>query len=405
MGNNLSKFNINAFLGCNSLTKFEISKNNPYYKVNGSCVIDIAAKSVVKGVDPSDIPTDGSVTSIGDSAFAGCSMEKVVIPDCITVIGMSAFSRSAVTELVLPESLTRIGAYAFASSHITELVLPESLTVIEVGAFQSCDYLVSVEFPKSKVELVAGVFSSCHQLKEVVLPEYLTVIPSYTFAFCRELEKVVLHSAITEIGAYAFEGCEKLKQLEGLHETALTKIGDGAFRECSALTEVIFPQTMQTIERSAFSHCVKLAHIYIPKQVSNIAYGAFENCPNLANVEIEEGNENYWGTGNSIIRTKMRRLVYAHASAVLPNDGSVQSFGEYSFYCTGLEEVVIPATIKRFRLFSFVDCEDLKMIIFLGTIEEWNSITKEGSCFGNSMTSNVIVQCSDGTIELYFDGK
>ena len=367
-----------SFFGYSSKesAKIEVSKENPYYEVNGSCLIDVRDKSVVKGKYLADIPNDGSVTTIGVGAFFGNREEILIIPDFITTIKAMAFERSTATEVVIPESVTEI----------------------ESCAFMMCLSLNKIQFPNGEIEIGTRAFAHCASLKEVVLPLQLTVIPESMFADCSSLEKVVLPSGVTEIGDYAFSGCKNLKQLEGLHETVVKQIGNRTFENCEALTELIFPQTLKTIGESAFYGCVALSHVYIPNLVSNIQYGAFHGCANLSNVEVQDGNELYMGTGGTLIRKKMRSLVYAHASAVIPGDRVVLSFGQSSFHCTGLEQVTIPATVQRFDQNAFLACDNLKTIIFLGTIQEWNKIEKDVNWYGDMDYKNVTVQCTDGTV-------
>ena len=82
-----------AFENCTSLTSITVESGNPVYHSSGNCIIETASKTLVVGCKNSTIPTDGSVTSIGGSAFSGCSsLTSITIPDSVTSIGAHAFS-------------------------------------------------------------------------------------------------------------------------------------------------------------------------------------------------------------------------------------------------------------------------------------------------------------------------
>lgn len=54
-----------------------------------------------------------SVTSIGTSAFSGCSLQGVTLPSGVTQIKMSAFVHCTQAEIALPDGVTSIDANAF----------------------------------------------------------------------------------------------------------------------------------------------------------------------------------------------------------------------------------------------------------------------------------------------------
>ena len=69
-------------------------------------------------VIPASVSYNGaeySVTSIGGSAFSGCSgLTSITIPKSVTSIGVSAFSGcSGLTSVTIPKSVTSIGVEAF----------------------------------------------------------------------------------------------------------------------------------------------------------------------------------------------------------------------------------------------------------------------------------------------------
>ena len=79
--------------GCTSLATIYVSNENPIYHSAGNCLIRTKDKTLILGCKNSVIPSDGSVTRIGRSAFYGCEgLNSISIPNSITHIGEWAFS-------------------------------------------------------------------------------------------------------------------------------------------------------------------------------------------------------------------------------------------------------------------------------------------------------------------------
>lgn len=61
----------------------------------------------------------------------------------------------------------------------------------------------------------------------------------------------------------------------------VTEIGMSAFYNCTELTSVSLPETLDKIGPSSFSGCTTLTTITIPENVSSVSYSAFINCTGL----------------------------------------------------------------------------------------------------------------------------
>ena len=106
----------NAFDYCTGLTKITVSSGNTIYHSTDNCIIETETKTLIFAFKSSIIPTDGSVTSIGWSAFEGCTgLTSIIIPDSVTNIGAGAFSScTGLTSVTVGNSVTSIGNYAFS---------------------------------------------------------------------------------------------------------------------------------------------------------------------------------------------------------------------------------------------------------------------------------------------------
>ena len=91
-----------AFSGCGSLTSIVVAEGNTVYHSAGNCLIETAGKKLIAGCKNSTIPTDGSVTSIGERAFYGySSLTSIEIPASVTSIGAYAFYGCSALEKII----------------------------------------------------------------------------------------------------------------------------------------------------------------------------------------------------------------------------------------------------------------------------------------------------------------
>lgn len=90
----LTEIGTNAFGGCTSLVSISVDSGNSVYHSVGNCLIETGTKTLIAGCKTSQIPTDGTVTSIVGYAFDSCQdLTSITLPDCIGNIGAYAFSK------------------------------------------------------------------------------------------------------------------------------------------------------------------------------------------------------------------------------------------------------------------------------------------------------------------------
>lgn len=88
----ITSIGIGAFRNCNNLASIVVESDNPNYDSRNNCnaIIEKSSNTLIIGCNSTIIPS--SVTTIGNSAFSGCTgLTSVTIPNSVTSIGSSAF--------------------------------------------------------------------------------------------------------------------------------------------------------------------------------------------------------------------------------------------------------------------------------------------------------------------------
>ncbi|MFC4674203.1 leucine-rich repeat protein [Dysgonomonas termitidis] len=185
---------------------------------------------------------ENGVTSIGSSAFSGCTgLTTLTLGSGLTSIGSRAFygCENLSSALNIPAGVTSIGDYAFVNcKKIPSLVVPGSVASVGYDAFQNC---VNMQTAKIEAKIIEGsAFSGCTGLTTLTLGSGLTSIGSSAFSGCTGLTTLTLGSGLTSIGSRAFSGCTKLG-LMTVNATIPPTISSNTFSGVNTNIPVIVP--------------------------------------------------------------------------------------------------------------------------------------------------------------------
>ena len=231
--NFLHNYSTYPFLSCKQLTDFVFGEEVEHIPALLCCEL-ASLKNLVIG---------NSVTSIGISAFDGCSGLTEVIWNARNVQDFQDNSSrpfsgcDRLTDFVFGEEVEHIPDYlCYQLTSLNTIVIPNSVTSIGTNAFSFCSGLKTVTIPNSVTDIGDEAFYYCTGLTEVTIPNSVTSIGSGTFEDCSGLKTVTIPNSVTDIGDEAFYYCTGLKTVT--IGNSVKSIGDKAFYHCSSLEHV-----------------------------------------------------------------------------------------------------------------------------------------------------------------------
>ena len=289
----------------------------------------------------------------------------------ITALPTQAFYKSTnVKNLILPNTLATIGEEMFYNSKLKTVVIPANVTTIGGSAFKNCSSLATVTFEKeSQLKTIGGGYN----------------YSSYgAFSDCTALTSIEIPASVETIEAAAFYGCSSLttvtfeqgSQLKtiagGYYESSFSSYY-GAFSGCSSLTSIEIPASVTTIEATAFKGCYKLATV------------TFEQGSQLKTIGGDYYKQFYYGAFSDCPITTIE----------IP--ASVETIGSSAFSgCTSLTAIEIPASVTTIGTAAFKGCSSLTTVTF----EKGSQLKTIGGGYSGSSYYGAFSDCPITSIEI-----
>ena len=180
-----------------------------------------------------------SVTSIGNSAFSGCTgLTNMTILNSVTSIGNHAFSGcTGLTSVIILNSVTSIkDTTFFGCTGLTNVIIPNSVTSIGNHAFSGCTGLTNVTIPDSVISIGYGAFYECTSLTEVFTNNLCRYEDVFRIKVMKKNGSLIKYNSECEIHECVicynnFEENEDILILEcfhthGFHRSCIDKIED-----------------------------------------------------------------------------------------------------------------------------------------------------------------------------------
>ena len=424
----------NAFIGMSKhLNSIKVdNKNLVYSSGEDNNILFLQKKgNLILGKNHSTIP--GGIKSIGNYAFAyNSELEEIDLPETVTTIGESAFKGCTnlhkinlhyvskiekhafentpnLKDILLPNSLTHIEECAFLNSGLTSITLPNSLVKLDRKAFRGCRNVKDIHIPASYTRSISALLTTgseeinyieidpdnsmyqCVDNKVIIIKEInndpervlfacdgvkeipnVPVIMDMAFKGVKGLKEIVIPNKVCVIGSNAFENCPDLEKVTFKYDDDI-EIKDNAFKNCPNLKEVVLPKLLTIISASLFYNCPNLKEVKIPEGVKVIGDRAFAYT-GLEKVTIRKdlvniGNDAFASTSlkDVIIEEGVKKLSYGLftetkiSNITLPN--SLEAVpGNLFAGCKELTSIVIPDKVASIGSSSFSDCNSLKEV-------------------------------------------
>ena len=195
-------------------------------------------------------------------------------------------------KLVIPSSIegknvTAIGDSCLAGNpYIKSVEMPNTVVSIGDYAFECCSALTAVRFSSMLKSIGKGAFSGCAQLTSINIPDSVETIDDGAFLYCMACTDLSVSAGLSKLGQFAFAGMEKLERAE-FRGNALAELPDRAFCNCTALKNLVLPESLSTIGKRAFSKCLSLTELTFPEDDLTVKDYAFEDTASLEKVTFE----------------------------------------------------------------------------------------------------------------------
>lgn len=187
-----------------------------------------------------------------------------------------------------------------------------------------------------------GAFQTDEVLTNLSFPETLTIIGSSfnnrmrcdygAFKGCTKLKDVYFPNSLVEIGISALADCIAIESL--YFGDNLKTIRSSAFSNCTALKEIDFNDKLETIGDYAFRDCASLKNVSFPESLKKIEYGAFCGCKAMTEVNIPASVETIGGSAFAESGVKVVNIYSENiniASSAFPADAQINFLDANSF--------------------------------------------------------------------------
>ena len=302
------------------------------------------------------------VTSIGDNAFEGMSIQTLTIPATISSVSESAFTGVAPIANIISLA-EEPAAIPFG------IAIHASFVLIPKGATSSYRITPGWEFsPKYCEQTSADETFNDGDVFASISPEGIIMLFKVLSADEKKCQLGTefwnSHSGSSSDRSISSLNAGTINIPEEVNGFCVTSIGGSAFFGCNQLVSVELPDAIESIGYCSFCDCSKLASITIPANVKELSSFAFSDCSNIEEITVDAANPYFDSRDNcnALMRTDNNSLIRGCRNTTIPNTTEKIEGSAFSG-CLGLTHIYIPASVQSVSGPAFEGCNDLESIV------------------------------------------
>lgn len=350
-----------AFAGCWNITGFALGEGSPFIVEDGVLYTDDGVLLQYPAGRSGGFQVPNGTVAVAASAFYSSNVRSVILPASVEQIGQLAFALSTLTDIDTG-SVASIGDNAFyGCTQLESVDVRDGLVSLGECAFGECLSLAHVGLPGSLESIGAGAFIGCLELSDVDLGEGLLTIGESAFSGCVSLTSVTIPASVEQIGQAAFSGCESIAGYDVapggsfvssdgvLFSADMTRLLSYPDMRVGGSYEI--PSTVTSIDALAFDDCSRLTSISVPSTVTELGEYAFSSCTSLRSIDLSGVDELPMAVLNQC----------SSLSEVVLSD-TLRTVGDWALAGTAIAEVSLPSTVESIGSYAFMYCGSLRSV-------------------------------------------
>ena len=409
-----------------TLNSIQVEEGNPNYYSQNNAIYEKATGKLVRGCRASGIPE--GVTEIGNAAFRDADLEKIILPKSLKKFGKQSFCENGkIKDIYIPASIEEMGDYAFDNCNLQTITVDNDNPVFD--SRDNCNAIIETAtntllqasngtsvIPASVTGLANGAFAHLN-IKSIDIPQTVTNFGLDLFSYSKTSIFHVHYPEPIEIPANAFNFIENGQVANLIRENARLIVPDGTkakyaaaagwkvfgmgsykiieeseynasrqftvtLTEAGTLETTLTQDTKDIVEELTVKGPINGRDLQCLKGLCG-QFGVLTSI-NLSDATIVDGE----GTTANVLPEGAFQTTMALQHIVLPKN--LTAIGSFAFQDSGIEELVLPATVKELGRDIFYYARNLKAL----------SVEKGNTVFDSRDNCNAIIETASNTLRI-----